>query len=84
MLDAGLIVSVLIFQQGWALLMTALRQLTDAGVSTSTKTALLDALRPLVRSASSPDAMPTNGDSRAAAKTLLAVTDLHRELGELH
>ena len=67
---------MLIFQQGWALLMTALRQLTDAGVSTATKTALLDALRPLVRPASSPETTPTNGDSRAAAETLLAVTDL--------
>nr|VWP01489.1 Cytochrome P450 monooxygenase CYP52X1 [Ganoderma boninense] len=60
--------------------MTALRQLTDAGVSPSTKTALLDALRPLVLvpvpPASSPDAVPTNGDPRAAAGPLLAVSDL--------
>ena len=67
---------MLIFQQGWALLMTALRQLTDAGVSPTTKAVLLDALRPLVPPASSVDAAPTNGDSRAAAETLLAVSDL--------
>ena len=44
----GLLVSVLIFQQGWGLLMTALRQLTDAGVSPATRAVLLDALQPLL------------------------------------
>ena len=67
---------MLIFQQGWALLRTALRQLTDAGVSPSTKTVLLDALRPLVPPASLADVAPANGDSQSAAKTLLAVRDL--------
>ena len=56
--------------------MTALRQLTDAGVSPATKTVLLDALRPLVPPTSSPDAALTNGDSRAAVETLLAVSNL--------
>ena len=76
----GLIVSVLIFQQGWGLLMTALKQLTDAGVSPATKSALYDALRPLVPSASSPPSSPdaalSNERSRAAAQTLLAISDL--------
>ncbi|KAH9858576.1 cation efflux family-domain-containing protein [Lenzites betulinus] len=44
----GLIVSVLIFKQGWSLLLTAFAQLTDAGVSPRTKQILLDALQPLV------------------------------------
>ena len=72
---AGLIVSVLIFQQGWGLLMTALKQLTDAGVSPTTKKALFDALRPLVPSTSLPSS-PDPGRSAAAAQTLLAISDL--------
>lgn len=48
----GLIVSVLIFKQGWSLLLTAFGQLTDAGVSPRTKRILLDALEPLVASSS--------------------------------
>ncbi len=56
--------------------MTALRQLTDAGVSPSTKSVLLDALRPLVPPTPSPDAARTNGHLPAAAETLLAVSDL--------
>ncbi|RPD63686.1 hypothetical protein L227DRAFT_496270 [Lentinus tigrinus ALCF2SS1-6] len=69
----GLLVSVLIFQQGWGLLMTALRQLTDAGVSPSTHAALLDALRPLVPSA---PASGTNAVPHSHAHALLAISDL--------
>ncbi|KAI0743396.1 cation efflux family-domain-containing protein [Daedaleopsis nitida] len=58
----GLLVSVLIFQQGWGLLMTALRQLTDAGVSQSTKAVLIDALQPL--------------HEHSPSASLLAVTDV--------
>ena len=50
--------SVLIFQQGWGLLMTALRQLTDAGVSPATRVVLLDALQPL---------LPANSTSHPAS-----------------
>ena len=73
---AGLIVSVLIFQQGWGLLMTALKQLTDAGVSPTTKKALFDALHPLVTSTPSLSSSPDPGRSAAAAQTLLAISDL--------
>ncbi|KAI0644560.1 cation efflux family-domain-containing protein [Trametes meyenii] len=61
----GLIVSILIFKQGWSLLLTALRQLTDAGVSPRTRMVLLDALRPLA-----PPAVP-EGEA-----LLLGVSDL--------
>ena len=73
---AGLIVSVLIFQQGWGLLMTALKQLTDAGVSPSTRKTLFDALHPLVTSTPSPSSSPDPVRSAAAAQTLLAISDL--------
>ncbi|RDX48034.1 hypothetical protein OH76DRAFT_1353177 [Lentinus brumalis] len=73
----GLLVSVLILQQGWGLLMTALRQLTDAGVSPSTRAVLLKALQPLVPSAPAPG---SNGSSqshtRSPSDALLAITDL--------
>ncbi|KAI0666531.1 cation efflux family-domain-containing protein [Trametes maxima] len=61
----GLIVSILIFKQGWSLLLTALRQLTDAGVSPHTRAVLLDALRPLA-----PPAVPEDG------AVLLGVSDV--------
>ena len=73
---AGLIVSVLIFQQGWGLLMTALKQLTDAGVSPATKKALFDALHSLVTSTPPPSSSPDPVRSAAAAQTLLAISDL--------
>ena len=66
---------MLIFQQGWALLMTALRQLTDAGVSPATKTVLLDALQPLVHSHSDSHTPHTNGSAPHEHK-LLGITDL--------
>ncbi|EJF57763.1 hypothetical protein DICSQDRAFT_173634 [Dichomitus squalens LYAD-421 SS1] len=72
----GLIVSVLIFQQGWGLLKTAFRQLTDAGVSPTTKAVLFDALRPLLPSSSPPDAMLSDGQSRPTTQTLLGISDL--------
>ena len=54
--------SVLIFQQGWSFLVAALRQLTDAGVSPATRTVLLDALQPLL-----PSASPSSSDTHAHA-----------------
>ena len=39
---------MLIFQQGWGLLMTALQRFTNAGVSPSICAVLLDALPPLL------------------------------------
>ncbi len=57
--------------------MTALRQLTDAGVSPSTRAVLLKALQPLVPSAPAPG---SNGSSqshtRSPSDALLAITDL--------
>ena len=66
--------SVLIFKQGWSLLVTAFRQLTDAGVSPRTKTALLDALRPLVSSPPPPPSSPSSPSEGPAP--LLDITDL--------
>ena len=66
--------SVLIFQQGWSLLLAALRQLTDAGVSPATRTVLLDALRPLLPSAPLP-----SSDTHAHAH---ANHDFHADAGE--
>ncbi|OSD01335.1 hypothetical protein PYCCODRAFT_1445813 [Trametes coccinea BRFM310] len=71
----GIIVSILIFKQGWSLLVTAFRQMTDAGVSPRTKAVLLDALQPLVPpSASSPSPSPLQGTSPSA--DLLRLSDL--------
>ncbi|KAI0661091.1 cation efflux family-domain-containing protein [Cubamyces menziesii] len=77
----GLIVSVLIFKQGWSLLVTAFRQLTDAGVSPRTKTALLDALRPLVSSPPTPSSPSPSSPSSPSSLSggpapLLDITDL--------
>ncbi|EJF60357.1 cation efflux protein [Dichomitus squalens LYAD-421 SS1] len=72
----GLIVSVLIFQQGWGLLKTAFCQLTDAGVSPRTKAVLFDALRPLLPSSSPSDATLSDGQSRPTTQTLLGISDL--------
>ncbi|KAI0779922.1 hypothetical protein C8Q74DRAFT_1261951 [Fomes fomentarius] len=79
----GLIVSVLIFKQGWAFLMTALRQLTDAGVSPATKSTLFDTLQPLIHTHSSPSPShpppPSNGSAphvHSPSEALLAITDL--------
>ncbi|CDO77691.1 hypothetical protein BN946_scf184969.g42 [Trametes cinnabarina] len=55
----GLIVSILIFKQGWSLLVTAFRQMTDAGVSPRTKAVLLEALQPLLPTPSSPSSTPS-------------------------
>lgn len=59
--------SVLIFKQGWSLLVTAFQQLTDAGVTPRTKQTLFDALQPLLASASA---------STSEAGNLLGVSDL--------
>ncbi|KAH9894913.1 hypothetical protein C8Q73DRAFT_692188 [Cubamyces lactineus] len=77
----GLIVSILIFKQGWSLLVTAFRQLTDAGVSPRTKAALLAALRPLISPSSSLSPSSSSSDSAAAgsaqpAAPLLDIADL--------
>ncbi|KAH9940443.1 cation efflux protein [Epithele typhae] len=66
----GLVVSVLILHQGLTFLMSAIRQLTDAGVSPKTKATLMSALEPLI-SSRQPDPAPS-----PALDPLLAVTDL--------
>lgn len=58
---------MLIFKQGWSLLVTAFQQLTDAGVTPRTKQTLFDALQPLLASSSASD---------TGAGTLLGVSDL--------
>ncbi|KAI0356398.1 hypothetical protein OH77DRAFT_1424062 [Trametes cingulata] len=72
----GIIVSVLIFQQGWQLLVTAFRQMTDAGVSPRTRAVLLDALLPLVSSSSSAPASPASASPASAEGILLGISDL--------
>lgn len=54
----GLIVSVLIFRQGWVILMSAFTQLTDGSVSTNTKRSLLKSLDPILPSNSSSYTIP--------------------------
>ncbi|KAG9014484.1 hypothetical protein FRB95_007166 [Tulasnella sp. JGI-2019a] len=60
-LDAvgGTIISILIFRQGWGLLRQAFKDLTDAGVSESTRTSLFNIVKPLVSPAASPSSLPT-------------------------
>ncbi|PSR73904.1 hypothetical protein EW026_g2324 [Hermanssonia centrifuga] len=50
MIGLGLLVSILIVQQGWAITVAAFRQLTDASVTPQTRITLLDALEPLLPS----------------------------------
>lgn len=45
---AGIIVSILIIKQGWGVLVGAMHQLTDGGVSAKTRTALSESLQPLL------------------------------------
>ncbi|TCD71617.1 hypothetical protein EIP91_007364 [Steccherinum ochraceum] len=71
----GLLVSVLIFQQGWGILLTALRQLTDAGVSSRTRSSLLRSLAPLVPEESSPHT-PSSSQLEHQTEHLLGVRDL--------
>ena len=44
----GLLVSIVILQQGWGLLRSAYHDLTDAGASPRTKTSIKKALQPLL------------------------------------
>ena len=73
---AGLLVSVLIFQQGWTFFVSALRQLTDAGVSPRTRAALHDAIAPLLSSPSSPTSPSIPPSASASADVLLGVSDI--------
>ncbi|KAI0915789.1 hypothetical protein AcW1_003709 [Taiwanofungus camphoratus] len=77
----GLLVSVLILQQGWGVTVGALGQLTDASVSPGTKTALWQALEPLLphpASSSTPQSVQTYTPSQIENRTenLLAIRDL--------
>ncbi|THH32293.1 hypothetical protein EUX98_g1898 [Antrodiella citrinella] len=71
----GLLVSVLIFQQGWSILVSALRQLTDAGVSPRTKSSLLRALHPLLPSETSPH-IATSSQVELQTENLRGIRDL--------
>ncbi|KAH8078072.1 cation efflux family-domain-containing protein [Cristinia sonorae] len=71
----GLLVSVLIFQQGWAIMMSAFRQLTDAGVSPRTKSSLLQSLDPLLPDKSTPH-IPTPSQRDLHTDQLLGIRDL--------
>jgi divalent metal cation (Fe/Co/Zn/Cd) transporter len=66
------LVSALIVQQGWGIMMTSFRQLTDAGVSLSTKTTLLRALEPMVPRSQAPTVTVT----APRAEKLLGIEDL--------
>lgn len=67
--------SILIFQQGWSILVGAFRQLTDASVSPSTKKALVQALQPLLPSASpsSPSSHPIHPHPLRAVRDIRAM-----------
>ena len=67
----GLLVSFLIVQQGWSIMLGSFKQLTDAGVGSSTRQALVGALDPLL---SSPEA--SKAISTPSQRALLAVKDL--------
>lgn len=71
----GLLVSILIFQQGIAILMSALRQLTDASVSPKTKVVLYTTLEPLLPSPAYPD-IPSTSQLEHQTQNLLAIRDL--------
>ncbi|EMD37635.1 hypothetical protein CERSUDRAFT_50448, partial [Gelatoporia subvermispora B] len=74
----GLIVSVVIFQQGWRLLLSAFHQLTDRGVSPKTRDALMKALQPLLPPPSSMGTSHMLSDSQIANHTedLFAIRDV--------
>ncbi|KAI0812357.1 cation efflux family-domain-containing protein [Irpex lacteus] len=67
----GLLVSVLIVQQGWSIMIGSFKQLTDAGVSSSTRQKLVSALDPLLSSAET-----TKAIGSPSQRALLAVKDL--------
>ncbi|OCH89002.1 cation efflux protein [Obba rivulosa] len=74
----GIIVSIVIFQQGWRLLVSAFHQLTDRGVSPKTREALIKALDPLLPPPSSTGSSQMLTDSQITNHTekLLGVRDL--------
>lgn len=73
----GFIVSILIFKQGWEILMTAFRQLTDASVSPRTKASLTQALEPLLPTPLSTKlGQPSIAQVDNHTENLLAVRDL--------
>lgn len=63
--------SVLIVQQGWSIMIGSFKQLTDAGVSSSTRQKLVSALDPLLLSAET-----TKAIGSPSQRALLAVKDL--------
>ena len=78
----GLIVSVVIFQQGIGLFSGAFADLTDASVSASSHWAMLRSLEPLVHKSATGSA-PTNGEASQEAQ-LLAIQNLRaRRAGSL-
>ncbi|KAL4250733.1 Cation Diffusion Facilitator Transporter [Abortiporus biennis] len=71
----GLLVSVLIFQQGISILMSSFRQLTDGSVSPKTKRVLFETLEPLLPSPENPQ-IPTSAQTTLQTQNLLAVRDI--------
>lgn len=70
----GILVSWLILQQGWGITMTSFRQLTDHGVSPSTRSSLIRALDPLlVRPHSASDTLSRQAPT---AEQILGIKDL--------
>lgn len=66
--------SFLILQQGWGITLTSFRQLTDHGVSPSTRTILIRALDPLLAHPHSPSATLPRG--APTAEQILGIKDL--------
>ncbi|KAJ3490390.1 hypothetical protein NLI96_g1502 [Meripilus lineatus] len=71
----GLLVSILIFRQGWAILKSAFVQLTDGSVSPKTKRVLQKALVPLLPSPSSPNT-PQISQIELSTQNLLEIRNL--------
>jgi divalent metal cation (Fe/Co/Zn/Cd) transporter len=67
----GLLVSALIVHQGWSIMLGAFKQMTDAGVSSSTRRGLVRALDPLLATSEG-----TKATATPSQRALLAVKDL--------
>jgi len=70
----GFLVSILILKQGWEILVSAFRQLTDAGVSDRTKLSLVRALEPLIPDPSQHSPSPSQVEHHT--ENLLGIRDL--------
>ena len=77
-MKTGLVVSLVILQQGWYILLGAWGQLTDKGVSVQTRNALVQALDPLLlhKPESAPRRLRAIRDLRARRAGSLMFVDL--------